>query len=158
MSTHPDPDGPAPGNRGAFVLRRDRLQADDAEVVVPVGELDIATAGELELGLELAATTGARRIVLDLRELLFIDSSGINAILEAYRRLGDRLLVVQGPEHVQRVFALCGLDARLVFVDGLPDAQPAERDPEARPQPAERDVGARPRPGVWAGDRSPADP
>lgn len=149
MSTDPDRDDAPAGRAVPFALRRDRR--DHAEILVPVGELDIATAGELELGLELAASSPAARIVLDLRELTFMDSSGLNAILEAYRRLGDRLVIVRGPERIRRLFALCGLDGRLVFVDGLPDSERAE--PPSPPHRAARGESR-----VPAGEASRVDP
>jgi anti-anti-sigma regulatory factor len=51
----------------------------------------------------------ARLVVLDLRELAFMDSSGVHAIVEASiraRQLGNRLLLLSGPPGVDRVFTL----------------------------------------------------
>jgi anti-sigma B factor antagonist len=70
------------------------------------GELDIATTPRLRRVLR---ALRARLVVLDLRELAFMDSSGVHAIVDASiraRRLGDRLLLLSGPPGVDRVFTL----------------------------------------------------
>jgi anti-anti-sigma factor len=58
--------------------------------------------------------------VLDLRELAFIDGSGIHAILDAphqARREGRRLMLVRGPAHVDRVLTLTGAYEQLLVFD-----------------------------------------
>ena len=80
----------------------------DAAWVHVSGALDIATAPRLEQTLR--ATT-ARLVVLDLRDLVFMDCAGVHVIVDASnraRRLGRRLLLVRGPANVDRVFALTG--------------------------------------------------
>jgi anti-anti-sigma factor len=70
------------------------------------GELDIATTPQLRRAL---CALRARLVVLDLRELAFMDSSGVHAIVDASiraRQLGDRLLLLSGPPGVDRVFTL----------------------------------------------------
>jgi anti-anti-sigma factor len=49
------------------------------------GELDLATPPQLEERLELAAVSG-RRVVLDVRSLEFMDSSGLRLLVEAHDR------------------------------------------------------------------------
>jgi anti-sigma B factor antagonist len=74
------------------------------------GDLDIATAPRLEQTLR-ACLLQARRVVLDLHELAFIDSSGVHAIVTARvraRQDGRRLVLVRVPPHVHRVFTLTG--------------------------------------------------
>jgi len=53
----------------------------DTAVVAPAGELDLATAHELGAALAEAAYRGAPRVILDLRRLTFVDSSGIGVIV-----------------------------------------------------------------------------
>jgi anti-sigma B factor antagonist len=72
------------------------------------GELDIATTPQLERTLD---GSQARVVVLDLRELTFIDSSGIHAIVRAgirARQAGRRLVLVRVPAHVIRMLTLTG--------------------------------------------------
>ena len=85
------------------------------------GELDLSGAGPLEEEIaRLVEADGLARVVLDLRELEFMDSSGLRMVALAARRLsaGDRSLVlVRGREAVQRVFAITRMDEHLTFVD-----------------------------------------
>jgi anti-anti-sigma factor len=83
------------------------------------GELDIAAAPEVDE--ELAALERSRPdlIVLDLRGLTFLDSTGLRALLGADARAreeGRRVVLIQGPEPVQRVLSITGLDDRLDIV------------------------------------------
>jgi anti-sigma B factor antagonist len=84
------------------------------------GEFDIATAPHVEE--ELARVEGERPalIVLDLRGLEFMDSTGLRAIVAADARAredGRRVAIVRGPEAVQRIFEVTGLEERLEIVD-----------------------------------------
>jgi anti-sigma B factor antagonist len=72
------------------------------------GELDVATAPTLDETLQ-QAQLQARLVVLDLRELDFMDSAGAHTIVSASLRArlnGGRLVVVRGRPHVDRVFVL----------------------------------------------------
>jgi anti-anti-sigma factor len=75
------------------------------------GELDIATAPQLELTLR-EAVLRSRIVVLDLRDLSFIDTCGVRVIDNASdraRRLGRRLVVLRGPPNVTRILALTAI-------------------------------------------------
>jgi anti-anti-sigma factor len=100
-----------------------RRRAGDAIVVIPVGEIDLATVDQLQAELD-AAAGEATQVVLDLREVSFIDSAGLRLVLYSSRALeasGGGLTVVRGPREVQRVFDLVGLDGRLAMLDLPPD-------------------------------------
>jgi anti-anti-sigma factor len=90
------------------------------------GELDLSGAGLLEEELaRLVAADGIARLVLDLRELDFMDSSGLRMVALAERRLraeGRALVIVRGREAVQRVFAITRMDEHLMFVDDPEEA------------------------------------
>lgn len=84
------------------------------------GEFDIAAAPRVDGAL--AELEGERppRIVLDLRGLTFLDSTGLRSLLGADARArgdGRRLTLIQGPDVVQRVFSITGLDGRLEIVE-----------------------------------------
>jgi anti-anti-sigma factor len=85
------------------------------------GELDMLATSELEPELaRLAAEPGVAEVALDLRELDFLDSSGLRAVLLGSRLLAEndrRLVLVRGPSPVQRVFELTRTTDRLDFVD-----------------------------------------
>jgi anti-sigma B factor antagonist len=95
-------------------------EAAGRAVVALEGELDIAAVAEIEPELERLERGGLSALVLDLRGVTFLDSSGIRMILAADARAraqARRLVVVPGPEPVHRVFELALLDRRLEFVD-----------------------------------------
>jgi len=95
-----------------------------AYVVTPVGELDLGTVDELRATLA-ARPDDCHRLVLDLSGLTFFDTSGMRLVVETLqeaRRTGISLALVRGPEDVQRLFALAGMDDRLPFFDDLAEA------------------------------------
>jgi anti-sigma B factor antagonist len=80
----------------------------DSVCVHVVGELDIANAPKLEVALR-EALQAARLVVIDLRDLAFIDSSGVHAIVNASKRartIARRVAILPGPAHVDRIFKL----------------------------------------------------
>lgn len=82
----------------------------DAAWVHVAGELDIATVAQLVRTLR-ESQLRARVVVLDLRELEFMDSSGVHAIVSASiraRRLGGQLVLLRAPPNVDRMFTLTG--------------------------------------------------
>ncbi len=84
------------------------------------GELDLGSAPDVERELATLERKGPPVVVLDLRELTFIDSTGLRSVLSAdarARRDGRRLVVIPGPPPVHRVFRIALLDQRLEFVD-----------------------------------------
>jgi anti-sigma B factor antagonist len=97
---------------------------EGVRVVAVRGELDLDTMGELNEALSVA--NGPATTVVDLRGLTFIDSSGVSGLLAAARRAhdaGERLVCVPGPQQIQRVFQLTGVDTVLEWVDGPRDAR-----------------------------------
>jgi anti-anti-sigma factor len=97
------------------VVREDR----DVTRISPSGEVDIGTVGRIREQLDNATASGARRVVLDLRAVTFLDSSGLHLVLEAdaaSRAQGWEFKLIGGPAHVQRIFDLTGARARLPFL------------------------------------------
>ncbi len=94
----------------------------DAAWVQVTGELDLATSPQFRQRL-VEAQRAVRLVVLDLRELCFIDSSGVHVILDAardFRRYGGRLLIVRGPAPVDRVLTLTEVGKQVVIFDLAP--------------------------------------
>ncbi|HEY7668902.1 MAG TPA: STAS domain-containing protein [Actinomycetota bacterium] len=84
------------------------------------GELDISGADEIERTIQEVEQTATGSLVIDLRRLEFMDSTGLRLILSAdarARERGSELIVVRGPETVHRVFRIAALERRLRFVD-----------------------------------------
>lgn len=97
---------PAPPFRVDVHPERDTVR------VAPVGELDLATASLLEEQLHELRSAGFEHVVLDLRELTFIDSSGIRVIVAEHRFAEDtehEFSLLSGPPAVQRALEVCGL-------------------------------------------------
>ena len=89
--------------------------------VTPSGELDMATVAEFEAQLRGARERGFRRLVVDLRELDFMDSTGLTLLtrwtLDA-RSDGFEFAVIPGSERIQRLFELTRLSPHFTFLDG----------------------------------------
>jgi anti-anti-sigma factor len=88
--------------------------------VIPRGEVDVATAPELDGRLRELRASGFDRLLLDLRDVTFMDSTGLRLILswdEVARSDGLRFELLPGPPHVQRLFEITGVLARLPFAE-----------------------------------------
>jgi len=81
--------------------------------VALLGELDVATLPVAERVLAEAQVRGARRLVLDLSGVTFLDLSGLRLLFSAHDRWGPALEVVGGREEVTQVVAFSGLLSRL---------------------------------------------
>jgi anti-sigma B factor antagonist len=85
----------------------------DAYVVSVSGELDIATADRFAEELGRTAERNARRVIVDLVGLTFIDSVALGVLTEEARRLraaGGTCIVVSQDPRILRVFEITGLD------------------------------------------------
>ena len=94
---------------------------DGTARVRPVGELDISTVPVLDEQLRQARANGARRVVVDLRGLEFMDSTGLTLLARwavAAERDGYGFALISGSDRIQRLFDLTGLGAVFTFVDG----------------------------------------
>src|SRR5205823_3893442 len=95
--------------------------AGDGRVRVALaGELDLKTAAELAESLEKVEADSTPLLLIDLRGLLFMDSSGLQELFLASRRAreqGRRMVVVKGSEPIDRVLDLVRADAAMETVD-----------------------------------------
>jgi anti-anti-sigma factor len=96
-------------------------------IVSPTGELDISGATVLETELErLTEDPELAAVVLDMRGLEFMDSSGLRLVVLAdmrAREAGRRFSLVRGDETVHRVFEITRMSDRLDFVDSPEDVR-----------------------------------
>lgn len=114
-------------DRGTLTIRSER--EGGAHVLALEGELDLASAPEVEAELKRieGATAGLAAIVIDLRGLSFIDSTGLRLLVEAGSRADTatyRLALLRPPDEVFRVCEIAGIDTLLPFepAPGEPDA------------------------------------
>jgi anti-anti-sigma factor len=99
-----------------------REERDEAQLrLVLGGELDILTAVQFGARVDDVVRRGSGDVVVDLRELRFIDSAGLHILLNAQRRLirgGRRLTVWSSPGPVARAIQLARLSETLGLRDG----------------------------------------
>ncbi|GAC1316178.1 MAG: hypothetical protein NVSMB25_01400 [Thermoleophilaceae bacterium] len=84
------------------------------------GELDLSSALTFDKALRRAERHDPKTIVLDLRTLKFMDSTGLRVILSAHtrgRRCGRRLAILGASDTVRRIFSLAGVLGRLETID-----------------------------------------
>jgi anti-sigma B factor antagonist len=102
----------------AFTIRS-HSDAEEARLGLS-GELDIATAPQLEQAVGAALDAGARHVVIDLGGLSFVDSSGLRLFIifaDRARSEGWTLALVRPPEPSLSVFRLTGAEENLPFVE-----------------------------------------
>jgi anti-sigma B factor antagonist len=101
-----------------LTIRVERV--DDRVALELKGELDRENAATLDAQLFRAEESDAKRIVVDLSGLKFIDSSGLKSVLRAQRRSNldsNRLRVVRGTSGVARLLKLTAIDLSLDLLD-----------------------------------------
>jgi anti-sigma B factor antagonist len=105
-----------------FGLTLERLGSGAVRVTLQ-GELDLEHAYTFDEELRGIEQERPPCIVLDLRGLGFVDSSGIGRLLAAHRRArrdGRRLVLVRGGPGIQRLLALSGVDEHFEMVNDVP--------------------------------------
>jgi anti-anti-sigma factor len=97
---------------------------DDGIHVQLTGELDITTASSVESRLLEVEQHGPEWLILDLRRVNFIDSTGLSMIINAddrARKAGRRFTIVSGEGVPRRILRTVGLDDRLDVMGELPE-------------------------------------
>jgi anti-sigma B factor antagonist len=101
-----------------------RTTDDGIAVVEVAGEVDVYTAPTLRQHLRDATSAGALRIVVDMTEVQFLDSTGLGVLVGAMgriRELDGTLRLVVASDHILKVLRITGLDG-LIPVDPDLDA------------------------------------
>jgi anti-anti-sigma factor len=115
-----------------------QLTGRSAAWVRLTGELDLANSSHLTHRLD-QALGAARLIVLDLRQLTFMDSAGLAVIVAAHnraRRTRRRLVLVRGPAQVSRLLDVAGVSVRLEITN----LKPVEADPVSADRASPREA------------------
>jgi anti-sigma B factor antagonist len=97
----------------------DEVQVEDAgedlAILVVGGEVDFEVSPQLKARMMRAIKAGRRRLVLDLADVTFIDSTAIGVIAGAVEKLdeagGGSLAIVCTHEKVMQIFEITGLDS-----------------------------------------------
>lgn len=86
---------------------------DGAVVLAATGRLNLTTAGHLRRTVDEVVGEGRARVVVDLTDVVFIDSSGLGALvggLKSARQAGGDLRIAGAGEQVRTVLGLTNLD------------------------------------------------
>jgi anti-sigma B factor antagonist len=95
-----------------FSLNSEPIDAD-RHIVAVGGEIDLFTAPELKAALGDALEAGRTRIVVDLTETTFLDSTALGVLIGAVKRLRSRegvLTIVNTDANIAKTFEITGLD------------------------------------------------
>jgi anti-anti-sigma factor len=102
------------------------VEDDGTTRMVLRGEIDLGDYYSLSVALQRLEEPGPRLLAIDLREVSYMDSTGLRWLVEANersRRAGRRMLVIPSPNAtVNRIFQLCRLDEVLDLIE---DSTPA---------------------------------
>jgi anti-sigma B factor antagonist len=107
-----------------FALTEDALDAD-RHVVAVRGEIDLFTAPELKQKLTDAIEGGKTRIVVDLSDTTFLDSTALGVLIGAVKRLRSRegaLVIVNTDQNIAKTFEITGLDQIFTILSTRDDA------------------------------------
>jgi len=95
-----------------FSVSSERLD-DDLGVIVLSGEVDIYTAPQFKECLLELLDAGVKRLVVDLSQITFIDSTALGVLIGGVRRVhssGGAMTIVVTTRPVERVLSITGLD------------------------------------------------
>jgi anti-sigma B factor antagonist len=115
-------DGSTPGLRKAPVLSIETI--DDGYIVRLAGELDLYNAPAVREALLRASVDDPRRVIVDLSQVEFIDSTALGVLIEARTKVPDRkgfLLAGPGLE-TRRALEISGLDRHFAVHDTVEEA------------------------------------
>jgi anti-anti-sigma factor len=96
---------------------------DQTQLVSIHGDVDLKTARSFRTALDEAAQDGKSRLIVDMSEVPFMDSSGLAALIGAQKALKDQArLIVVCPDNLRRIFEVTRLDSLVSVVSTLPEA------------------------------------
>jgi anti-sigma B factor antagonist len=112
----------AGGLRKAPVLGVEEV--GDATVVKLAGELDLYNAAAVRAALEEATAASPQRLVVDLSEVEFIDSTALGVLIEARKKLSNRrsFLLAAPTLETQRALEISGLNRHFTVHDSVSEA------------------------------------
>ena len=93
-------------------LRMEVTERDGSALLVVHGEIDVSTGPRLREQLVELAAAGHQRVVVDLDDVDFLDSTGLGVLvsgLKRFRTLGGDLVLVCHRPRIRKVFEITGL-------------------------------------------------
>jgi anti-sigma B factor antagonist len=106
----------------------------DCAVLRIGGEVDVYSAPQLRDRIIQLRADGIRHVIADLREVDFMDSTGLGALVGSLKRLREQdgsLKLVTGPGRIARLLGLTGLDRVFPLSQSVPQAMTGDRHWEA---------------------------
>lgn len=106
-------------------FQMESITVGDCAVLRVGGEVDVYTAPRLRERVIQLVADGVRYVVADLREVDFLDSTGLGALVGSLKRLRERdgsLKLVTGQERIVQVFRLTGLVRVFALHASVPEA------------------------------------
>jgi anti-sigma B factor antagonist len=100
--------------------------ADDVLIVRPMGEIDLGRSPSLRQQLGQAMSRDYNRLIIDLSEVPYMDSSGVATLVEAMqqsRRAGSKLVLCGLQERVRSIFEIARLDTVFTIVEDREEAK-----------------------------------
>lgn len=98
---------------------------DDCALIRVGGEIDVYTAPTLREALLELSSRGVLHVIIDLRDVAFLDSTGLGAIVGGHKRLRTNdgsLVLASSPDRIARLFRITGLDRAFSLFDSVPKA------------------------------------
>jgi anti-sigma B factor antagonist len=96
---------------------------DETQLLAVYGDVDLKSARSLRDSLDEAAQDAKPRLIVDMSEVPFMDSSGLAALIGAQKAFRARTkMIVVCPENIQRIFQVTRLDSVVAVVGTLPEA------------------------------------
>ncbi len=102
----------------------------DRAVLRLAGEFDVYTAPQLRERVVELVDGGTRHVLADLRQVTFLDSTGLGALIGGLKRLRARdgsLTLVIGTDRIRRIFRVTGLDRAFVLRPSVQEAVTADQ-------------------------------
>jgi anti-sigma B factor antagonist len=107
---------------GSFRTTEESIDGS-TQLVAVHGDVDLKTARSFREALDEAATDAKEKLIVDLSEVPFIDSSGLAALIGAHKAIRPtRRVVVISPLNIRRIFEVTRLDSVVTVVDSLAEA------------------------------------
>lgn len=98
---------------------------DDAVIVKPIGDIDLSRSPSLRHQISRAQADRPERLVIDLGEVPYMDSSGVATLVEAMqvsRRSGAKLVLCGLQSKVRSIFEIARLDTVFTIVESTDEA------------------------------------
>lgn len=113
---------------------------DDHTVVSVAGEIDVYTAPQLRVKLVDLVDAGDRHLVVDMRNVDFLDSTGLGVLVGTLKRVkaaNGSLALVCTQERIVKIFRITGLERVFTIASSVEDAIDVALGDAGRPSPTQ---------------------